>query len=66
MIPITDMKIYRITRLPHSRENPAMVFGKKTGECDLAEAMKDKFKLAKKSHSYAITRITNSAVKVAT
>lgn len=36
-IPIIDMLIHRINLLLHSSLNPAMVFGKKTGEHDLAE-----------------------------
>ena len=47
-ILITDMLIHRITRLLHVGENQTMAFGGKAGERDLAEEMKDKFKLAKK------------------
>lgn len=65
-IPITDILIHRITQLPHSGENSAISFGGKTGERNLAKAMKDKFKHAKKPHSYAITSIVDLAVKVAT
>jgi len=64
--PITDMLIHRITWLPHSGENPAMAFGRKKSEHDLVEAMKDKFKLAKKLCGYTITSITNPVVKVVT
>lgn len=65
-ILITDMLIHRITWLSHVGENTAMEFGGKAGEHDLAEAMEDKFKLAKKSRGYSITSITNPVVKVAT
>jgi len=66
LIPITDMLIHRITQMPHSRENTTMAFGGKIGESDLTEEIKDKFKLAKKPHGYAITSITDPIVKVAT
>ena len=51
-IPITDMMIHRITLLRHSGLNLAKAFGRKTGEHDLAEWMKDKFKLVKKLRGY--------------
>ena len=65
-IPITDRLIHRITRLPYSRENPAVMFGGKVGELALAEAMKKKFGLVKMSCGYAITSISDPTVKVAT
>jgi len=40
--------IHRITRLPYTGENLAMMFGRKGGDLALAEAMKEKFKLVKK------------------
>jgi len=43
-----------------------MELGRKIGEHDLAEKMKDKFKLVKKLHGYSISSITNPTVKVAT
>ena len=43
-----------------------MIFGRKGGEQALAEAMKEKFKLVKKLQGYAISSISDSAVKVAT
>ena len=42
----------------------AMAFGRKIGETNLTEAMKDKFKLYKKPRGYAITSIFDLAVKV--
>lgn len=48
-IPITDKLIHRITQLPYTGANPTMMFGAKGGEQDLTEAMKEKFKLVKKS-----------------
>lgn len=65
-ILIIDMLIHRITRLPRSGQNPSKVFGRKVGECDLAERMKDKFKLLKNPCRYSISSITDLAVKVAT
>jgi len=64
LIPITDMLIHRITLLSQVGENPTMEFGGKIGECELAKAMKDKFKFTKKSRGYSITSIANPAVKV--
>ena len=43
-----------------------MMFGKKVGENPLAEAMKNKFGLVKKSCGYSITSISDLAVKMAT
>ena len=43
-----------------------MMFCGKAGELALKKAMKKKFILGKKSHSYAITSIFDLAVKVAT
>lgn len=48
LIPIIDRMIHRITRLPYTGENLAMMFGRKGGDLALAEAMKEKFKLVKK------------------
>lgn len=66
LIPITNMLIHKITLLPHSSLNLAMEFGGNTGEHDLTERMKEKFKLSKKPHSYSIFSIINPTVKVAT
>lgn len=60
------MLIHRITSLPHSGLNPAKEFGRKTGEHDLAERMKDKFKLVKKPCGYSTSSITDPMEKVAT
>lgn len=65
-IPITDRLIYRITQLPYIGENPAMIFGKKGSEKALAEGMKEKLKLVKKSRGYAISGISEPAIKVTT
>lgn len=65
-IPIIDMLIHRITLLPHSGLNLAKSFGGKMGECDLAEKMKDKFKLVKKARRHSISSIIHPKVKVAT
>lgn len=65
-IPITDILIHRITRLPHSRQNLAKEFGGKVGERDIIERMKEKFKLVKKLHGYSISSITYLVIKVAT
>ena len=65
-IPITNMLIHRIMRLPYTREYLAMAFGGKAGEHVLAEAMKEKFKLVKKSCGYVISSICNPAIKVVT
>lgn len=64
-LPIIDMLIHRITQLSYSGKNLAMAFGEKTGERDLVEAMKDKFKLTKKPCGYTITSITDRMMKVA-
>lgn len=66
LIPITDMLIHRITLLPHSGLNLAKAFEGKTSKCDLAERIKDKFKLVKKLHENSISSITDPGVKVAT
>lgn len=65
-IPITNRLILRITWMPYTRENLAMMFGEKGGEHALAEAMKDKLKLMKKPRGYAISSIYDPMVKVAT
>lgn len=65
-IRITNMLIHMITWLPHLGLNLTMELGRKIGEHDLAEKMKDKFKLVKKLHGYSISSITNPTVKVAT
>ena len=64
-VPITDMLIHRITLLPHSGLNLAKEFCGKTGEHDLVERMKDKFKLVKNLRGYSISSITDPTVKVA-
>lgn len=66
LIPITDRLIHRITQLPYTGENPAMMFGRKFCKHDLAEAMKEKFKLVKNSRGYSISSIYDPTVKVAT
>lgn len=43
-----------------------MIFDGKGGEQVLAESMKEKFKLVKKPHGYAISSICNPFVKVVT
>ena len=43
-----------------------MIFGGKGGEQALAKSMKEKFKLVKKPHGYAISSIYDPTVKVAT
>jgi len=60
------MWIHRITLLPHSGLNLAKEFGGNTGEHDLVEVMKDKFKLVKKSCGYSISSIMDPAMKVVT
>jgi len=65
-IPITDRLIHHITGLPYTGENPAMIFGGKGGEQALMESMKEKFKLVKKPHGYAISSICDPTVKVTT
>ena len=57
--------IHRITQFPYTRENLAMIFGRKGGEQALAKAMKEKFKLMKNPRDYAISSICDPAVKVA-
>lgn len=52
--------------IAHLGLNSAKVFGRKINERDLAEKMKDKFKLVKKSHRYSIASITDPMVKVST
>jgi len=66
LILIMDMLVHLITLLPHSGLNLAKVFGGKTSECDLAENMKDKFKLVKKLHGHSTTNISDPTVKVTT
>lgn len=41
------------------------MFGRKGGEQALVDAMKEKFRLVKKPHGYAISRISDPTVKVA-
>jgi len=65
LISITDMLIHRITRLPYTGENPAMIFGGKGGELVLVESMKEKFKLVKKPRGYASSSICDPTMKVA-
>lgn len=65
-MPITDMLIHRITLLLHLVLNSAKEFGRKVGEHDLAERMKDKFKLVNKPRKYSISSTTDLSVKVAT
>lgn len=43
-----------------------MMLGRKGGEQPLVEAMKEKFKLVKKPRRYAISSISDQAIKVAT
>lgn len=64
-IPITDMLINCIALLPYTSENPAMIFGGKSGEQVLTESMKEKFILVKKPRGYAISSIYAPTVKVA-
>jgi len=59
------MSIHRITRLPYTGENIAMIFGGKGGNLALAKSMKEKFKLVKKPHGCTISSICYPAVKVA-
>lgn len=65
LTPITDILIHKITLLPYPGLNSAKAFGEKTAKRDLAERMKDKFKLVKKLHGYSISSIIDPAVKVA-
>jgi len=65
-IPITGMLIHRITLLSHLGLNPTKEFSKKMSERDLAEKMKEKFKLVKKPCGYSITSITDLVVKIST
>ena len=65
-IPITDRLIHRITWLPYTGENLAMMFGEKGGKQALVEAMKEKFKLVKKPRGYDISSICVPVFKVAT
>jgi len=65
-MPIIHRLIHRITRLPYTRENLAMMFGRKGGKQALAKAMKEKFKLVKKPRGYAISSISDPEVTVAT
>ena len=65
-IPIANRLIHKITQLPYIGEILAMMFGRKGGKEALMEAMKEKFKLVKKSCGYAISNICDPTVKVAT
>jgi len=65
-IPVTDILIHKITHLPHEGLNPAKEFREKAGERDLAEKMKNKFELVKKSRGYSITSINYLMVNIAT
>lgn len=58
-IPITDMLIQRITKLWYMGENPAKEFGGKSREKELADKMKNKFGLIKKSRGQSITSISD-------
>lgn len=48
-IPITDMLIHRITKLPYKGANLANKFKGKSKEKELVDKMKNKFGLIKKS-----------------
>lgn len=65
LIPIIDILIHRIMLLPHLGLNLAKEFGKKKRKCELAENMKENFKLVKKPCGYSITSITDPTVNVA-
>lgn len=47
-IPITNMFIHRITKLPYKGVDPAKEFGGKNGEKELTDKMKMEFGLIKK------------------
>jgi len=59
------MLLHRITSLLYIGKNATMIFGSKGGEQALAESMKEKFKLVKKLHGYAISSICDPTMMVA-
>ena len=60
----SPMWIHRIMHLSYTSEKPYMIFGCKGGEMVRTESMKEKFKLVKNLHGYAISSICNPVVKV--
>ena len=56
-IPIIDMLIHRIMKLPYKGADPAKEFGGKGGEKELVDRMKIEFGLSKKSGGYSIHSI---------
>ena len=56
-IPIADMLIHRIPKLPYNGAHLTKEFGGKTREKELADKMKAEYGLVKKSRSYSIRSI---------
>lgn len=64
-IPITNMFIHRITKLPYQGVDLAQEFKGENKENKLTNRMKNEFGLMKKSHGYFICSITDKAMKFA-
>lgn len=58
--------IHHISCLPCEGEDPADISKGKSSDLAIAEAMKKKYKMAKKKRGYAISSITGKGIKVAT
>lgn len=62
-IPITNILIHRITKLPYKGADLDKDFGGKIKEKKLVDKMKTKFGLIKKLHRYSIHSIQDQAVQ---
>ena len=60
------MLIHRLTHLSHGGLKQAKAFSREIGERDLAECMKNTYKLVKKVQGYSIMSISNPLVWLAT
>jgi len=65
-IPITADLIHRISQLPCKGEDCVNISEGKSNDLAITEAMKKKYKLAKKKRGYAISSINDKAVRVVT
>lgn len=65
-IPITENLIHHITWLPCKGEDHAHISEGKSSDLAIAEAIKKKYKVAKKKRDYTISSINDKAVNVVT
>lgn len=61
-IPVIEMLIHRITKLPHKGADPTKELAGKTREKQLDDRMKKEHGLVKKSHDYSILSIQGQVV----